>query len=462
MNDLNPSLSKCANQITESLARIQQTEGKVPQIEIDFLLDSIRKLYSDVLDLSGKNQLILPVPSQDHVQSKKNELETPAQEIVIEVGKTDADPKIKKEEKSTALGPEMDDKSVIQVSEADRHIHVSTEVLQEKKIEHVPEPEENSISEETSIAMPKQDTINDLSAKNNILFFEEIETEKEKIGNIEKEPSIFSMEEPISPADKQPAEEILENDIEIVSKSDIEEPITSTTEEKIVSQESSTEKKEELVSEDSIIETEPIHKEVFSERGTVSDVQTEPHQQNHNVVETATSTPTDKEATSSIDISNSNPKEIASSPEEQAYSVNSKKTQEHLHQASLFDYLKSSNVSKAVEQVDRFSGVKTLADKFLESKEKENVLFESRIEQEAVKQKIQDLRTAIGINDKFLFINELFSENMKAYNDFILSLSKLKEKEEALLYVKNVSEEYSWDNNSLAVKTFMKIFERKF
>ena len=142
------------------------------------------------------------------------------------------------------------------------------------------------------------------------------------------------------------------------------------------------------------------------------------------------------------------------------------KNEEHEEprQISLFDYLKSSNVSRAAEQVDRFSGVtvKTLADKFQESKEKEKILFESAHEREPQKRRIEDLRTIIGINDKILFMTDLFDRNMKAYNDFILQLNKIDDTNTALEYLKTMEETYKWDKESLAVQSFIKIFERKF
>ena len=51
---------------------------------------------------------------------------------------------------------------------------------------------------------------------------------------------------------------------------------------------------------------------------------------------------------------------------------------------------------------------------------------------------------------------------MKAYNDFILRLNKINDTQEALEYLRTVEEEYKWDKESLAVQSFIKIFERKF
>lgn len=79
-----------------------------------------------------------------------------------------------------------------------------------------------------------------------------------------------------------------------------------------------------------------------------------------------------------------------------------------------------------------------------------------------VGRKVDDLRTVININDKFSFMSELFRNNMRAYNDFIMYLNTLSSRDEALAHVKQVAEQYKWDENSLAVKAFYKVFDMKF
>lgn len=76
--------------------------------------------------------------------------------------------------------------------------------------------------------------------------------------------------------------------------------------------------------------------------------------------------------------------------------------------------------------------------------------------------KVDDLRTVININDKFSFMSELFKNNMRAYNDFIMYLNSLTSREEALEYVAGVAAQYKWDEGSLAVKSFYKVFDMKF
>lgn len=119
-------------------------------------------------------------------------------------------------------------------------------------------------------------------------------------------------------------------------------------------------------------------------------------------------------------------------------------------QASLLDYLKHPVVETPT--------VRTLGEKLggVES-------GEGRVESGVVAgQKISDLRTVININDKFSFMSELFHNNMKAYNDFILRLNTIDTRDEALLCVNEVSAQYHWDESSLAVQDFYKVFDKKF
>ncbi len=118
-------------------------------------------------------------------------------------------------------------------------------------------------------------------------------------------------------------------------------------------------------------------------------------------------------------------------------------------QASLLDYLK--------RPVEEQPTVRTLGDTLGEQSPLGG-------QQSAVgsQQKVSDLRTVININDKFSFMSELFHNNMKAYNDFILRLNAIDNRDEALLAVNEMSAQYRWDEASLAVKAFYTVFDKKF
>lgn len=142
------------------------------------------------------------------------------------------------------------------------------------------------------------------------------------------------------------------------------------------------------------------------------------------------------------------PKEISEEAK-----VGKAKKNKSAEQPSLFDYLNTTATSQ-YEQPK----APTLADKIATP----HVILEQELEHKVTKNKVSDLRTVININDKFSFMNELFRNNMKAYNDFILKLNAIESREEALAATAEVAEQYKWSDDSLAVRTFYKILDRKF
>jgi len=79
-----------------------------------------------------------------------------------------------------------------------------------------------------------------------------------------------------------------------------------------------------------------------------------------------------------------------------------------------------------------------------------------------MEKKVDDLRSVININDKFSFMSELFHNNMKAYNDFIMSLNAISQRDEALAYVRDAAAQQKWDESSPTVQAFYRVFDKKF
>lgn len=387
MNQIKTHLATLVQSISDDVERIQQYKDKIPQIEIDILLESIREFYTNVLELNKVN--IGMDNSNSHIVI--NTLQE-AQDKQAETSPVADDTEEQASQEEPATSIEEPQASIEEVEE----VLFEEPIAEEKNNDNSEEAFESMVENETML----QDIANDddiLSPKS-IIEFESVEYE-------------------------QPAEEVVAPIAAVVEE---EEP-----------------KVDEVVSDVSTIDIDEKTNTTETEGDTI-------------IVEDA------PEPTPAKDV-----KQPTAEPE----SVTEPKTQpqkneehEEPRQISLFDYLKSSNVSRAAEQVDRFSGVtvKTLADKFQESKEKEKILFESAHEREPQKRRIEDLRTIIGINDKILFMTDLFDRNMKAYNDFILQLNKIDDTNTALEYLKTMEETYKWDKESLAVQSFIKIFERKF
>lgn len=72
---------------------------------------------------------------------------------------------------------------------------------------------------------------------------------------------------------------------------------------------------------------------------------------------------------------------------------------------------------------------------------------------------ITDLRRAVGINDKFLLIRDLFNGNGSLYEITIRRLNEFDNFDDCMIYI---AEHFAWNPNSDGAKLLMELLERKF
>ncbi len=97
----------------------------------------------------------------------------------------------------------------------------------------------------------------------------------------------------------------------------------------------------------------------------------------------------------------------------------------------------------------------TLGDKF---KSDEQPTIADKI----TKNPINELREAIGINEKFLFINELFNGDMGRYNKIIDELDQLQTMEGVNTYLLELKIQNQWSDNNPALLKLTELLHRKF
>ena len=73
-----------------------------------------------------------------------------------------------------------------------------------------------------------------------------------------------------------------------------------------------------------------------------------------------------------------------------------------------------------------------------------------------------DLRTAIGVSEKFLFINDLFSGNLKEYTDFINKLNDITTWDMSKLVIEEMKQTKKWVSSSLAYSTLEDLIHKRF
>jgi hypothetical protein len=104
---------------------------------------------------------------------------------------------------------------------------------------------------------------------------------------------------------------------------------------------------------------------------------------------------------------------------------------------------------------DLFSGPKTIADTF-QAKEDKSIAATVN------PQPAQDLKMAIGINEKFLFINELFQGDPSVYNQAIENMNTAGGLVQAISTLDKYRAEYNWADNSEAYHRLKKIINSKY
>ena len=128
--------------------------------------------------------------------------------------------------------------------------------------------------------------------------------------------------------------------------------------------------------------------------------------------------------------------------------------------------IKSVNQVSAGVTMDLFG--ETVADKIAPETDKTvaDSISEKIIEESVAdvinKTVISDLKAAIGINEKFFFINELFDGNMKDYNDIIDALDAFADKNEAITRFDELKTKYQWKDDNEAVVQLMELIGRRY
>ncbi len=83
--------------------------------------------------------------------------------------------------------------------------------------------------------------------------------------------------------------------------------------------------------------------------------------------------------------------------------------------------------------------------------------------EEEVKESQKNLTDiAVGINDKFRFINELFKQNNSEYNIAIEQLNALKTWNDTEIYLNSLKALYEWKDNSEVASYFFSLIKKRF
>ena len=75
---------------------------------------------------------------------------------------------------------------------------------------------------------------------------------------------------------------------------------------------------------------------------------------------------------------------------------------------------------------------------------------------------VKDIKSAIGLNEKFLFINQLFKGDSVTYNAVVDRLNTSSSIESAMNHIQSLAESNNWESHADSAKSFIEIIERRF
>lgn len=103
------------------------------------------------------------------------------------------------------------------------------------------------------------------------------------------------------------------------------------------------------------------------------------------------------------------------------------------------------------------SSNKSIFEKFADEKSGDNSLANK-----LSKTKIKDLVNSIGLNEKFLFINELFEGNSAKFNEEIQVLNTQNNGADAMQYFQQLQQKNNWEKDSKVYEKLKDLIERRY
>jgi len=101
---------------------------------------------------------------------------------------------------------------------------------------------------------------------------------------------------------------------------------------------------------------------------------------------------------------------------------------------------------------------KTLTDQFKSKSLNDLVVASKKLDQQLAGTPITKLESAIGLNDRFQYIRELFENDAQRFSETIKNLDRMHTLEEA---VEHLGQQFNWEQNETSIQ-FMHLVKRRF
>ena len=139
-----------------------------------------------------------------------------------------------------------------------------------------------------------------------------------------------------------------------------------------------------------------------------------------------------------------------------------------MKEAITIEITKEETIAESVNpSIDLFSSSTTPTDTIKVEKKSFNEKIAGNFEDKSVAHKIQqnkitDLKTAIGMNDRFLFINEIFKGNLQEYTEQLNLLNNQNNLEDAISLLNGLKLKYNLTDESKSFNTLKDLVSRRY
>jgi hypothetical protein len=121
----------------------------------------------------------------------------------------------------------------------------------------------------------------------------------------------------------------------------------------------------------------------------------------------------------------------------------------------------TNNIPEAISQPEPEEKVEVSEPLVLPTVEETEKIAEPIVTTATVNHDV-DIRKVIGINDKYLFISELFNNSSEAYEDVVNKLNNFRSYPEAISWLDEVHSENNWDDDNETVVSFYDLINHYF
>ena len=118
--------------------------------------------------------------------------------------------------------------------------------------------------------------------------------------------------------------------------------------------------------------------------------------------------------------------------------------------------IKNIEIKNPTSIAERYQGETSLHERIGKNKDEKSIA-------QHLKKPISDLKTGIGLNEKFLFINKLYKGKAEVFEKDINHINALSGAEEAKNYLKSNSwSTFEWNESDEVLENFLNLIERRF